>query len=159
VSNDLVVVNGDKRDNAFTVRAKVIYEDCFIRSLEGCREQFMNGGEISRFLVSDNHCTDLLFPPIPDVWHPLLVLRTICKSDGVEASCFVKNVVHAHSPESTTDRAPRSRLSLLPQLAACPHPCRSGQGEYIAGGLPPPPAREKGDDPAFIFCNRDLPFL
>src|ERR1700751_5545126 len=31
-----------------------------------------------------------VFPPIPDVWHLLLVVRTICKSDGVEASCFVE---------------------------------------------------------------------
>jgi hypothetical protein len=33
---------------------------------------------------------DLSFPPIPNVGHPLLVVRTICKTDRAKASGFVK---------------------------------------------------------------------
>jgi hypothetical protein len=38
VSDNLIALHRDKRDNASAVRAKAVYEDCFILSLEGCRD-------------------------------------------------------------------------------------------------------------------------
>ena len=90
MSDNLIALHGYKRDNASLVRAKAVYEDCFIRSLEGRCDQFMNSIYISLFLVSDNHGANLSFPPIADIGHPLLVVPTFCKSDGVEALCFVE---------------------------------------------------------------------
>jgi hypothetical protein len=90
MSNNLAAINSDKRDDAFTVRVKAIYKNRLIRPLERFRNQFMNSGEISRGFASNDHCTDLSFPPIPNIGHMLLVVRTIGKPDRVKASCFVK---------------------------------------------------------------------
>ena len=89
MSDSLIALHGDKRDNASPVRAKAVYEDCFIRSLDCC-DKFMDGVQISLVLVSDNHWADLSFPPVADIRHSLLVIPTVRKADGVKASCFVK---------------------------------------------------------------------
>ena len=90
MSNDLNAINGDKRDHVFAIRMQAIYEKCLIGPLEGCRDQFMNSGEISRGFASNDHCIDLPFPPIPDIGRPLLVVGTIGKSDCTEAPCLVE---------------------------------------------------------------------
>ena len=90
MSDNLIAVHGDERDNACTIRVKVIYEECFIRSLEGCRDQIMDSSQISGMFAPDDHHPGLSLPAIPDVGHPLLVPRTISKTDRLEASCFVK---------------------------------------------------------------------
>src|SRR5438132_13266832 len=60
-----------------------------------------------------------------------------------ESLVLRKNVVHAHSPGSTTIRVRRSRWPSPHRLAACPHPCLSDHGECIGGGPPLPYAPEK----------------
>src|ERR1700758_1682511 len=90
MSNNLAAINSDKRDDAFTVRVKAIYKNCLIRPLERYRNQFMNSDEISRGFASNHHYTDLSFPPIPNIWHMLLVVRAIGKPDRVKASCLVE---------------------------------------------------------------------
>jgi hypothetical protein len=65
-----------------------------------------------------------------------------------------RTVAHVHWPESTSVRVRRQRWPLLHRLAECPHPCPSGQGAYISQPNFLSPARERSDDPAFIFCNR-----
>jgi|SRR6516225_3665496 hypothetical protein len=59
MSNNLAAINGDKRDHVFAIRMQAIYEKCLIGPLEGCRDQFMNSGEISRGFASNDHCIDL----------------------------------------------------------------------------------------------------
>jgi hypothetical protein len=53
MSNYLNAISGDKRDHAFTIRMQAIYEKCLIGPLEGCRDQFMNSGKISRGFASN----------------------------------------------------------------------------------------------------------
>ena len=48
MSNDLNAIDGDKRDHALAIRMQAIYKNCLIGPLKGCRDQFMNSGEISR---------------------------------------------------------------------------------------------------------------
>jgi len=90
MSNNLNAINGDKRDHAFTIRMQAIYKNCLIGPLKGCRDQFMNTDEIRRGFASNDHCIDLPFPPISDVGHSLLIVRTIGKSDRTEAPSLVE---------------------------------------------------------------------
>ena len=89
MSDSLIALHGDKRDNASPVRAKAVYEDCFIRSLDCC-DKFMDGVQISLVLVSDNHWADLSFPPVADIRHSLLVIPTVRKADGVKPARLVE---------------------------------------------------------------------
>jgi hypothetical protein len=62
VSDNLIAVHGDERDNACTIRVKVIYEECFIRSLEGCRDQIMDSSQISGMFAPDDQFIRPLVP-------------------------------------------------------------------------------------------------